>query len=425
MINGSRSLVTPFLTGLEQGQRAQQEVMLCIVEADPVGAVSREVERLRIPRAELLGLLEQAHRDRLPVQAATGDGRVAIPRSDAGHDAPSLELGDAPKMRAMRAVVYDRYGPPEVLRIEEVERPVPLDDEVLVRVRAVAVTRADCATREANRRSGAGVSLLSRAVSGFRRPRQRILGSEFAGEVAEIGAAVTEFGVGDRVFGSTGFRFAAYAEFMRMPASARIAPMPAGMSFEDAAAICDGALNSLWALRGADLRKGQKILIYGASGAIGTAGVLLARFFEADVTAVCNTKNLALVRSLGADRVIDYTREDFTKNGETYDVIFDAVGKHSFRRCRSSLKPGGVYLPTDGLENLIRALWPTRAGDRKVVFRLPPRYTKKDVLFIKGLIEAGKYRSVIDRTYPLEEVIDAARYVETEQKTGNVVLKII
>jgi len=209
-----------------------------------------------------------------------------------------------------------------------------------------------------------------------------------------------------------------------MKESARIAHKPAGMTFEEAAAICDGALNALWCLRLADLRKGRRVLIYGASGAIGTAGVQLAKYFEADLTAVCNTKNLELVRSLGAERVVDYTREDFTKNGETYDVIFDAVGKHSFRRCRSSLKPGGSYLATDGLRNLILALWTPRIGDKKVIFSIPPRYTKKDVLFLKDLLEAGKYRAVIDRSYPLEDVVDATRYVETEQKTGNVVLTV-
>jgi len=324
----------------------------------------------------------------------------------------------------MRAVVYDRYGPPDVLRLEDVERPVPKEDEVLIRIHATTVTRADCATREANRRSGVLVTVISRLVSGIRRPRQRILGTELAGEVEAVGAAVTEFAVGDHVFGSSGFSFGAHAEFICVRESARIAHKPAGMTFEEAAAICDGALNALWCLRLANLRKGQRILIYGASGAIGTAGVQLARYFEADVTAVCNTKNLELVRSLGADRVVDYTREDFTKNGETYDVIFDAVGKHSFRRCRSSLKPGGSYLATDALRNLLLALWTPRTGDKKVIFSIPPRYTKKDVLFLKDLLEAGKYRAVIDRSYPLEDVVDATRYVETEQKTGNVVLTV-
>jgi NADPH:quinone reductase-like Zn-dependent oxidoreductase len=324
----------------------------------------------------------------------------------------------------VRAVVYDRYGPPDVLRLEDVERPVPKVDEVLVKIRATAVTRADCATREANRRSGPAVSLISRSISGIRRPKQRILGSELAGEVEAVGAAVNEFAVGDHVFGTSGFRFGAYAEFICMRESARIAHMPVGMSFEEAASVCDGGLNALWCLRGGGLRNGQRILIYGASGAIGTAGVQLAKYFEADVTAVCSTKNLELVRSLGADKVIDYTQEDFTRNGQKYDVIFDAVGKHSFKRSSGSLNRGGSYLATDGFRNLLLALWTSRFGDKKVVFSIPPRYTKQDVRFLKELIEAGKYRAVIDGCYPLEDVVEATRYVETEQKTGNVVLTI-
>ena len=324
----------------------------------------------------------------------------------------------------MRAVVYDRYGPPEVLRLDEVERPVPKEDEVLVKVHATTVNRFDTATREANRRSGLAISLLSRLVSGLRRPRQRVLGTEFAGEVEAAGAAVTEFAVGDRVFGTTGLKFGAHAEYLAMPVSARIAQMPAGMSFEEAAPICDGALNALTCLKQADLREGRRILIYGASGAIGTAGVQLARSFGADVTAVCNTKNLELVRSLGADKVIDYTQEDFTKNGQTYDVILDAVGKHSFTRSRGSLEPNGIYLPTDGFANLMWALVTPRLGGKKVLFQIPPRQTKQDVLFLKELIETGKYRPVIERRYPLEDVVEATRYVETEQKTGNVVLTV-
>jgi NADPH:quinone reductase-like Zn-dependent oxidoreductase len=324
----------------------------------------------------------------------------------------------------MRAVVYDRYGPPDVLRLDNVERPVPKADELLIKIRAAAVTRADCATREANRRSGPAIMLISRLISGVRRPKQRILGTELAGEVEAVGPMVSEFAVGDHVFGTSGFRFGAHAEFICMRESARIAHKPADMSFAEAAAICDGGLNALWCLRLAVLSAGQRILVYGASGAIGTAAVQLARHFGADVTAVCSTKNLELTRSLGADRVIDYTREDFTKNGQTYDVIFDAVGKHTFKRCRGSLDPGGSYLATDGLRNLVLALWTSRIGDKKVLFSIPPRYTKRDVHFLKELIEAGKYRAVIDRSYPLEEVIDATRYVETEHKIGNVVLTI-
>jgi NADPH:quinone reductase-like Zn-dependent oxidoreductase len=261
-------------------------------------------------------------------------------------------------------------------------------------------------------------------VSGVRRPRQPILGSEFAGEVEAVGATVKELAVGDHVFGNSGLRFGAHAEFMCMRESARIAHMPAGVSFGEAAPITDGALNALTCLTAADLRKGRRILIYGASGAIGTAGVQLARHFDADVTAVCNTKNLELVKSLGADRVIDYTQEDFTKNGQRYHVIFDAVGKHSFKRCLGSLEPGGMYLPTDGFENLVLALWTPLFGNKKVVFQIPPRQTKQDVLFLKQLVEAGQFRPVIDRTHALEDVVEATRYVETEQKTGNVVLTV-
>ncbi len=324
----------------------------------------------------------------------------------------------------MRAVVYDHYGPPEVLRIEEVSQPVTKEDEVLVKIHATTVNRMDVHTREANRRGGLAVSVLSRLVSGVRAPRQRILGSEFAGEVAEVGAAVTEFAVGDRVFGNTGLGFGAHAEFICMSESARIAKMPAGMTFEQAAPICDGALNALWCLRLARLQPGSTVLIYGASGAIGTAGVLLAKYFGADVTAVCNTKNLELVKSLGADRVIDYTKEDFTTNGQAYDVIFDAVGKHSFKRSEGSLMPGGRYLATDGFTNVVLGLWTRRFGDKKVIFQLPPRWTKQDILLLKELIETGKFRPVIDRRYPMEDVVEAATYVETEQKTGNVVLTI-
>jgi len=318
----------------------------------------------------------------------------------------------------MRAVVHDRYGPPEVLRLEEVERPVPKDDEVLIRIRASTVNRTDCHIRRAD-------PFFWRFFSGLRRPKQRILGSELAGEVAAVGGAVSEFAVGDHVFGVSG-RFGTQAEYVCIQESARIAHMPAGTSFEEAAPACDGGLNALGSLRRAELREGQKILIYGASGAIGTAAVQLARYFDADITAVCNTKNLELVRSLGADRVVDYTQEDFTKNGEIYDIIFDAVGKHSFRRCRRSLKPGGIYVETDlGFmwHVPLLALLTRWVGDKRVTIPIP-KYTKRDVVFLRELIEAGDYRAVIDRRYPLEDVVEATRYVETMQKTGNVVLTL-
>jgi NADPH:quinone reductase-like Zn-dependent oxidoreductase len=317
----------------------------------------------------------------------------------------------------MRAVVHYKYGPPEVLRLEEVARPVPKDDEVLVKIRATTVNRTDTALRAAE-------PFASRFITGLRRPKRKILGTEFAGEVEAIGTSVTEFAAGDQVFGVNPWKFGTHAEFVCMRESAALAHKPAGVSFEEAAAVCDGAILALGCLRPADPRKGQRILIYGSSGSIGTAAVQLARYFDADVTAVCNTKNIETVRSLGAGQVIDYTQEDFTKNGQTYDIIFDAVGKHSFPRCKSSLRPGGFYLATDGWQNLVLALWTSRIGDKRVVFPIPPHYTKKDVLFLKQLIEAGKYRAVVDRCYPLEQVVDATRYVETEQKTGNVVLAV-
>ena len=319
---------------------------------------------------------------------------------------------------SMSAVVHDRYGPPTVLRLEEVERPGPKSDEVLVKVYATTVNRTDTGFRSAE-------FFVARFFTGLFRPRRKVLGSEFAGEVAAVGVAVREFAVGDRVFGVNASG-GAHAEFLAMQESAPLAHMPAGTSFEEAAAVCDGATLALWVLRRTRLHKGQKILVYGASGSIGTAAVQLAAYFGADVTAVCNTKNVELVRSLGAGTLIDYTENDFTKTGETYDLVFDAVGKLSFGRCRDSLKPGGTYAVTDlGTlwQNPFLALWTSRIGDKKVLIPLP-RHTKEDVLFLKELMEAGKYRAVIDRSYPLEQVVEATRYVEKGEKTGNVVLTV-
>ena len=316
----------------------------------------------------------------------------------------------------MRAVVHDRYGPPEVLHIEDVERPVPNDDEVLVKVHATTVTRTDTGLRSAD-------LFFSRVFTGLRRPKRQIAGMELAGVVEAVGATVTEFEVGDEVFGIRG---GANAEYVCVRKSGVLAHKPADMTYEEAAAVCDGALLARTCLRPADLRKGRSIVVYGASGSIGTAAVQLAKHFEAEVTAVCNTKNVQLVTSLGADEVIDYLEEDFTKNGKTYDIVFDAVGKHSFRRSRRSLNPGGIYITTD-LGFLwhvpILALLTRWIGDKRATLGIG-RYRKEDVLFLKELIEAGKYRAVIDRTYPLEGVVEATRYVETEEKTGNVVLTV-
>jgi NADPH:quinone reductase-like Zn-dependent oxidoreductase len=317
----------------------------------------------------------------------------------------------------MRAVVSDRYGPPEVQRIAEVERPVPQDDEILIKIHATTVNRTDCGWRSAH-------PFFVRLFLGLRRPKRRILGGELSGEIAAVGAAVRDFALGDRVFGVSGF--GAHAEYLCVQQDRPLTLMPASMTFEEAAAVCDGAMSAFSCLRGADLRPGRSLLIYGASGSIGSAAVQVAKSFGAEVTAVCRTQNVDLVRSLGADRVIDYTREKFIRNGETYDVIFDAVGKTSFRRCRRALKSGGLFIETDAgflLHAPFLALLTHWIGDKRVIMGIT-RYTKADLLVLKELIEAGKYRAVIDRTYPLEQVVEATRYVETGQKVGNVVLTV-
>jgi NADPH:quinone reductase-like Zn-dependent oxidoreductase len=319
----------------------------------------------------------------------------------------------------MRAVVQDRYGPPEeVLRVAEVERPVPTEDEVLVSVHASTVTRGDAmGVRNVDYR-------FVRLFTGIRRPRRPTCGSEFAGRVDEVGAAVTDFQVGDDVFGIEG---GSNAEYVAVGESGPIAKKPAGLTYEEAAAIPDGSLLALSCLRPAYPLRGKSVLVYGSAGSVGTAAVqLLAHHFEAEVTAVCDTKDVELVRSLGAREVLDRFREDFTKNGETYDVIFDAVGRHSFRRCRRSLKPGGIYISMDlGFMYHVPLLGlVTRfVGSKRATLGLG-RYRKEDLLLVKELIEAGKYRPVIDRRYELDEVVEANRYVETGQKTGNVVLRI-
>ena len=335
------------------------------------------------------------------------EARRADPAAGAERDAKGTDV---------RAVVYDRYGPPDVLRVEDVERPVPAADEVLVRIHASTVTRTDCGFRSAE-------VFVSRFFTGLHRPKRKILGLEFAGEVDAVGAAVTEFDVGDRVFG---VREGAHAEFVCVRESGALSSMPPGTTFEEAAAVCDGASLALACLRKAGDLEGRSVLVYGASGSVGTAGVQLAKHFGADVTAVCDTKHVELVRSLGADTVIDYTRENFARNGETYDVIFDAVGMQSFRRCRRSLKPGGTFVDTDPgfvWHVPMLALLTRWVGDKRVALGIT-RYAKQDVVLVKELIEAGEYRAVIDRRYPLDDVVEAHRYVETGQKTGNVVLTV-
>jgi NADPH:quinone reductase-like Zn-dependent oxidoreductase len=308
-------------------------------------------------------------------------------------------------------VTYDRYGPPEVLRLADVERPTPKDGEVLVRVHATTATRSDCGLRSAE-------YFIARFFTGMFRPKRGRIGIEFAGEVESVGDAVSELAAGDRVFG---IGSGTNAEYVCVREAGVIARIPLSLTFEEAAGIADGGLSAISLLRSAGIKQGQRIVVYGASGSIGVGSVQVAKHIGAHVTAVCNTKNLDLMRSLGADEVVDYLNEDFTKSGERYDAVVDAAGKTSFLRCRRSLNPGGLYITTDpGFlwhDALVSLL--TKRAKLGII-----RYTKPDILTLTELIEAGKYRPVIDRTYPLEEVVEAHRYVDTHQKTGSVVLKI-
>ena len=318
----------------------------------------------------------------------------------------------------MRAVVHDRYGPPEVLRVAEVERPVPRVDEVLVRVHASTVTRGDAMSVRSD------AYRFTRAFTGIRRPRRTTFGTEFAGRVEGSGAAVTELRVGEEVFGVAR---GANAEYVTVRESGVIAHKPAGLTFGEAAAVPDGSLLALTCLRPASPRPGQRVLVYGAAGSIGTAAVqLLVRHFGAEVTAVCDTKDVERVRLLGAQDVLDRLHEDFTQSGVTYDVIFDAVGQHSFRRCRRSLRPGGAYITVDlgfMYHVPLLALVTRLVGRRRATLGIG-RYRREDLLLVKELVDAGAYRPVIDRTYALDDVVEATRYVETGQKTGNVVLRV-
>jgi NADPH:quinone reductase-like Zn-dependent oxidoreductase len=318
----------------------------------------------------------------------------------------------------VRAVVHDRYGPPEVLRVAVVERPVPADDEVLVRVHASTVTRGDAMAVRSNQYR------FTRLMTGIRRPRRTNHGTEFAGVVEDVGAAVTGIRAGDEVFGAKG---GANAEYVTVSEDGVIARKPEGLTFEEAAAVPEGVLLALSCLKPAGPLRGKHVMVFGAAGSIGTAAVqLLVHHLGAEVTAVCDTKDVELVRSLGAGEVIDRFREDFTKNGTTYDVIFDAVGRHSFRRCRRSLKPGGIYISTDlgFMYHLpLLALGTRFVGRRRATVGIG-RYRRGDLLLAKELVDTGKYRPVIDRTYTLGEVVEATRYVETGQKTGNVVLRV-
>lgn len=298
----------------------------------------------------------------------------------------------------MKVIEYSQYGPPEVLQPREVEIPKPGDHEVLVKIHATTVTAGDVKMRRAN-------PWFVRLFNGLLRPKKiTILGMEFAGEIDAVGKNVTRYRVGDTVFGSNGMNLGAYAEYVCLPEQGALAPKPSTMNFEEAAAVPVGGNTALVFLRDrGNIQKGQKVLIYGASGSVGTFAVQLARHYGAEVTGVCSTTNIELVRSLGVDRVIDYTKEDFTELGEQYDLIFDAVEKITLARCRKVLAPGGKFL------TVIKGL----AVD-----------TAENMRFLKELIEEGELRSVIDRQYPLDQIAEAHRHVETGHKKGNVVITI-
>jgi NADPH:quinone reductase-like Zn-dependent oxidoreductase len=316
----------------------------------------------------------------------------------------------------MKAIVYTKFGPPEVLQLQEVEKPTPKTNEVLIKIVATTVVKEDPDMR------------ASRGFNGFLKPRNPILGQELAGEVEAIGKDVTRFRPGDQVFGLDAF--GAYAEYKCMPENGALAIKPSNISFEEVASVPNGALTALPFLRDkGNIQSGQTVLIYGASGSVGSAAVQLAKFYGAKVTGVCSTANLEWVKSLGAEQVIDYTREDFIENGKTYDIIFDTVGMRSFSECKGSLTQEGIYLATVPTPIImLQALWTAKSGSKKVRFAATGlrRASEKikDLVFLKELIEAGKIKPVIDRCYPLEQIVEAHRYVEKGHKKGNVVITV-
>ena len=321
----------------------------------------------------------------------------------------------------MKAIVYEKYGPPEVLHLKDVGKPTSKDNEVLVKIYATSVTKYDCWMRSCTAPPGFG--LLMRIASG-RKPKQPILGTELAGEIEAVGVDVTRLKVGDQVFGYPGMNLGAYAEYICLPEEA-VAIKPANSTYEEAAAVLQGALTALFFLRKTNIQRGQKILIFGASGGVGSYAVQLAKHhFGAEVSGVCSTPKLAFVKSLGADQVIDYTKEDFTKNGQVYDIIFDTAGKTSVSRSKRSLKEKGYYLlATFGLPMLVQLLWLSKTGSQNLEFGTLEEKTE-DLIFLKDLIEAGTIKPFIDRSYPLDQTSEAHRYVETGRKIGNVVITV-
>jgi len=330
----------------------------------------------------------------------------------------------------MKAIVYKKFGPPDVLHLEEMEKPIPADNEILIRIHAASVNFGDLMARNFKAISMREFNmpgilwLLAKISLGFNQPKFPIPGSEFSGEVESVGRDVHTFKKGDQVFGFSSQSFGTYAEYLCLPANGVLAPKPTNMTYEEAAVVPYGAIMALNLLRKANIQPGQKVLVNGASGGIGSAAVQIARHLGADVTGVCSTPRLQFVKSLGATRVIDYTKEDFTQNGETYDLIVDILGKGSFSRLKGSLKPAGILLYASfKMKQLLQMLWTSLMGGRKVICAIAPG-SAEDLLAVKELIEAGKIKAVIDRRYPLEQIAAAHQYVETGHKKSSVVITV-
>jgi NADPH:quinone reductase-like Zn-dependent oxidoreductase len=326
----------------------------------------------------------------------------------------------------MKAVVITKYGPPEVLELHEVDKPSPEDNELLIKIYATTVTAGDCEMRSLD--VPLGYQLMLRLGFGIRRPRYRIPGTELAGEVEAVGKDVKRFKVGDQVFGSAGLGFGANAEYICLPENpgemeGGVAIKPANMTYEEAATVPFGGRDSIHFLRLGNIQSSQKVLINGAGGSIGTFAIQLAKHYGAEVTAVDSTAKLDMLRSLGADHVVDYTREDFTQSGEIYDLIFDVVGKISFSRSEKSIVQNGTYLLANPASQMVQGLWTRMTSDKKVIMQTSSG-TLADLVFLRELIEAGKLRTVIDRTFPLEQIVEAHRYVAKGGKLGNVVVTV-
>ena len=322
----------------------------------------------------------------------------------------------------MKAVVYERYGPPEVLQLKEVEKPTPKDNEVLIKTHATTVTSGDWRVRSLN--VPAGFGLIMRLVFGVSRPKQPILGTELAGVVESVGKDVRKFKVGDQVFAFSDAVMGCHAEYKCMPEDGAVVLKPVNLTYDEAAALSFGGTTALDFFRRGKLQSGERVLVNGASGGVGTAAVQLAKHFGADVTGVCSTANVELVRSLGASHVIDYTKEDFTQNGETYDVIVDTVGTAPFSRSKASLKEGGrLLMVLAGLPDMLQIPWVSMTSSKKVIAG-PATGCAEDLRFLAGLAEAGEFKPVIDRRYPFEQIAEAHRYVDTGRKKGNVVITL-